>query len=88
MRDLLSIRTPGPWKTWPFLPTLCRLPDGEEECGVLFDCWTADRRPGFSATVFLTNIFLIPPCEKDFMALPREVFDTAEEMAAAGWRVD
>jgi hypothetical protein len=87
-RDLIYFRHPGLWKTWPFLPVVRRKADGELECGVLYDCWTVARRPGFSATVFLTNIFLLPRTEEAFLALPREAFDSAEDVAAAGWRVD
>ena len=43
---------------------------------------------GFSATVFLTNLFLLPKTLDEFLALPKEVFDTAEEVGAAGWVVD
>jgi hypothetical protein len=87
-RDLLFFRTPRLWSNWPFLPVVRRQADGAVELGVLYDCWTVARRGGYSATVFLCNIFLMPGAEDEFLALPKEVFDTAEEMAAAGWRVD
>ena len=87
-RDVLILSTPALWPTWPFLPVIRRLPGREEEYGVLYDCWTVARRPGFKSTVFLTNLFLMPQTEEEFFALPREVFDTTEEMACAGWRVD
>jgi hypothetical protein len=87
-RDLLYFATPALWPTWPFLAVIRRRVDGAEDCGVLYDCWTVSRRPGFSATVFLTNIFLMPRIEEEFFALPRETYDTVDEMAAAGWRVD
>jgi hypothetical protein len=87
-RDLLFFRRPRLWTTWPFLPVVRHQPDGEVECGVLYDCWTVARRAGFSATVFLTNLFLLPRTEDEFLALPKEVFDSAEEIAEAGWRVD
>jgi hypothetical protein len=87
-RDLLFFRHPQLWKTWPFLPVVRHKQDGEVECGVLYDCWTVARRGGFSATVFLTNLFLMPRTEEAFLALPKETFDTPEEIAAAGWRVD
>jgi hypothetical protein len=38
--------------------------------------------------VFLCNVFLLPHSEEELLALPREVFDTPEEIAAAGWVVD
>jgi hypothetical protein len=87
-RDLHFFQTPRLWTTWPFLPVVRRRADGETECGVLYDCWTVARRGGFSATVFICNIFLLPRKEEEFLALPRETFDTPEEIAAAGWRVD
>jgi hypothetical protein len=87
-RDLLYFRHPRLWQTWPFLPVVRRQADGELECGVLYDWWTVARRSGYSATIFLTNLFLIPSTEDAFLALPKEVFDSAEEIAAAGWRVD
>jgi hypothetical protein len=62
--------------------------NGETECGVLYDCWSVARRGGYRATVFLTNIFLLPRTEEEFLALPKETFDTPEEVAGAGWRVD
>ena len=51
------------------------------------------RRPGlgltgYSATVFKVNLFLVPRHLEALLALPREAFDTAEEVLAAGWRVD
>jgi hypothetical protein len=87
-RDLRFFRHPRLWATWPFLPVVRRKADGEMEYGVLYDCWTVGRRGGFSATVFLCNLFLMPRTEDEFLALPKEVFDTPEEVAAAGWRVD
>jgi hypothetical protein len=33
-------------------------------------------------------VFTLPPEFEQFLALPREVFDGVEELAAAGWRVD
>ena len=41
-----------------------------------------------STTVYLTNVFFLPPDLSAFLALPHETFDTAEELARAGWRVD
>ena len=87
-RDLLCFRHPRLWQHWPFLPVVRRHPDGTADYGVLYDCWTVARRGGYSATVILSNIFLLPPTEDRLLALPKEVFDTAEELAAAGWRVD
>jgi hypothetical protein len=63
-------------------------PDGELDYGVLYDAYHASGRTGFTATIFLTNIFLLPAQLDEFLQLPREMFDTAEELALAGWRVD
>lgn len=87
-RHLLFMTTPALWEHWPFLPLVRRSPGKEEECGLLCDVLGLKGTPGFSATVVLCNLFLVPPRLDDFLALPKEVFDTAEEVYAAGWRVD
>ena len=43
---------------------------------------------GYSSTVFLTNVFALPDDLTTFLNLPREAFDSGDELAAAGWRVD
>jgi len=87
VRHRLIMATPGTWPVWPFLPVV-RRSDGEEELGVLYDALHACRRLGLSATVFLTCLFTLPPTRDQFLALPKEVFDTVDEVVAAGWRVD
>jgi hypothetical protein len=87
-RDLLFLRTPGLWPTWPFLALVRRRPGQDMEFGVLYDFAHTSGRTGFSATVFLTNLFELPDTEGEFVQQAREVFDTAEEIVAAGWRVD
>ena len=87
-RDLLFFRTPALWPTWPFLPVVRRRPGGGTDLGVLYDARGTSGRCGYSATVFVTNLLLMPPTEAEFLALPREVFDTPEEIAEAGWVVD
>jgi hypothetical protein len=86
-RHLLFARTPALWPAWPFLPVV-RRSRGHEELGVLFDALGACELTGFSATVFLSNVFELPPTVAGLLALPREVHDTADELVAAGWRVD
>ena len=54
----------------------------------MFDAMGTSTRTGFSATVFRCNLFLLPPSFEEFLALPKEVFDTSEELLNAGWRVD
>jgi hypothetical protein len=43
---------------------------------------------GYGSTVFLVNLFDLPPTLAGFLALPRRAFDSAEEVFDAGWRVD
>jgi hypothetical protein len=87
-RCLRFLHEPGLWPTWPYLPLVRRRPGAEPEYGVLFDALHASGRPGLSATVFLCNVFLMPPSEEEFLALPKETYDTAEEVIDAGWSVD
>jgi hypothetical protein len=87
-RDLLFLRTPALWPTWPFLPLMRRRPGQEEEYGVVYDFQGTSGRTGFSSTVFLSNLFLMPVNEDEMLALPHETFDNAEEIVAAHWHVD
>ena len=77
---------PALWPAWPFLPVVRRT-RGREELGVVFDARAAGLT-GYSATVFLTNLFMLPPDLAAFLALPHETFDTAEELIGGGWLVD
>jgi hypothetical protein len=85
-RTVLFLTTPALWPMWPFLPVVRRT-SGREELGVVFDTRAAGLT-GSSSTVFLTNVFTLPDDLAAFLNLPRETFDTAEEIASAGWRVD
>src|SRR5205823_4727894 len=76
-RTVLFLTTPALWAHWPFLP-LVRRKDGHEELGVAFDARAA-QLTGYSATVFFTNLFLLPSEFEQFLALPHETFDGAEE---------
>jgi hypothetical protein len=87
-RDLFFLAHPEHWPTWPFLPVVRRHAEGTMDYGVLYDALHATGRTGYSATVLLTNFFLMPETETELLALPKEVFDAPEEMAEAGWRVD
>jgi hypothetical protein len=87
-RSVLCMATPRLWPLWPFLPLVRQRPGGGQELGVLFDALHACGLPGHSATVFLSNLIDIPPRVADLLALPKEVFDSPDEVAAAGWRVD
>jgi hypothetical protein len=86
-RHLVFVTTPALWPAWPFLPVVRRT-RGAEELGVLFDARGVCDRTGYSATVFLANLFDLPPTLDQLFALPREAFDTGEELVRAGWRVD
>jgi hypothetical protein len=87
-RNLLFLASPGLWPAWPFLPLVRRKPGAAEECGLLCDAWRLCGLPGYSATVFHANLFLLPRRLEELLRLPREAFDTPEEVYAAGWRID
>lgn len=87
-RDVFFFTHPEHWPTWPYLALVRRHADGRMDYGVLYDALHPTGRTGYSSAVFRTNIFLMPENEDEFLALPREVFDTAEKMAQAGWCVD
>ncbi len=87
-RDLLYFTRPDLWPLHPFLPVM-RYPVGEPpEYGVLYDAVHASDLYGLSATVFLTILYSMPETEAEFLALPHHTYDSAEELAAAGWFVD
>ena len=86
--NLLYLTTPSLWAHWPFLPLMRRREGQEEECGVLCDLMGMSQTPGYSATVFLTNLFFMPPNVNDILSLPKEAHDTPEEIYEADWRVD
>jgi hypothetical protein len=87
-RDLHFLRTPSLWPTWPFLALVRRRPGQEIEFGVMYDFAGTSGRTGFGSTVFLSNLFLMPQNEDEMILQPREVFDNADEIVAADWRVD
>src|SRR5262245_48146361 len=87
-RDLLLMSTPALWPAWPMLPVVRRHADGSYDCGLMYDCRGAPRLAGLATTVFLANLFQLPKTLDEFLKLPRETFDTLEEVIAAGWRVD
>jgi hypothetical protein len=87
-RDVYFFTHPERWEFWPLLPLVRRRPGGEPDLGVLYDFRGTGGPCGFSSTVFLTNLFELPGTLAEFLALPREVYDTPDEIAAAGWSVD
>jgi len=88
IRNLLFFTTPALWERWPFLPLVRRKPSQEDECGLLCDVLGLEGPTGFTATVVMCNLFLVPSNLDDLLALPKEVFDLPEEVYSAGWRVD
>ena len=85
-RTVLFIGTPTLWPAWPFLP-LVRRNRGTLELGVMIDSRSL-ALTGRSSTVYLGNLLDLPATLTDFLALPHETFDSAEEVASAGWLVD
>ena len=83
----MYFREPRLWPQWPFLPVVRRA-GRASDCGLLDDFRHTSGRLGYSAAVMLCNLFLLPRTEGEFLALPKEVYDTAEEVYDAGWRVD
>ena len=61
-RALLFLTRPPLWPAWPYLPVV-RRGRGREELGVRFDFRGTSGRTGYSATVFVTNLFLAPADE-------------------------
>ena len=86
-RHLLFVTTPALWPAWPFLPVVRWTPGGIE-LGLMFDARAVSGLTGYSATVFRCCLFRLPPTVAEFLALPKDVFDTGEELLAHGWRVD
>ena len=87
-RHLLIASTPCLWPQWPVLPVVRRPAGGGEDLGVMFDARGACGLTGYSAAVFLGNLFLLPATVQELLAGPREVFDSRDDLVAAGWRVD
>lgn len=85
-RTVLFLTNPALWPCWPFLPLVRRTARGEE-LGVVFDARSVCGRTGFSACVFFCNVFALPPTLDQFFTLPREAFDSVDELFDRGWRV-
>src|SRR3954452_24544129 len=81
-RHLLYFREPRLWPRWPFLP-VSRWTPRQLDLGVLYDARRASGAYGYSATVFRANLCGLPPAGA-LLALPKEVYDTAEEVYDAG----
>jgi len=57
------------------------------EYGVLYDAVNTSGLFGFSSTVFMANLYMLPKTEAEFLALPKHVYDSPEELAEDGWFV-
>jgi hypothetical protein len=82
----LFLSSPRLWPAYPFLLVVRRT--AVEECGLLMDLVGLYGLYGYGSTVFLVNLFDLPPTLAEFLALPRRAFDSADEVFDAGWRVD
>jgi hypothetical protein len=87
-RNLMYFARPVLWPTWPFLPLVRRRHRMPVECGLLYDAYRMSGRTGYSATVFLVNLFCVPAAEEVLLTLPKEVYDRPEEIFDALWRID
>jgi hypothetical protein len=88
-RDLMVMCNPQLWSKWPFLPVIRPSKEGEEpELGVLYDARQVSGTYGYTATVFLCNLFLLPATEAQLFAAPKRVYDTREELVQDGWTID
>lgn len=88
-QDLRFFGNPHLWPQHPFLPVIRRKEThGEPQCGLLYDAKGVLGKCGYSATVFLVNLFDLPSNQAELLAKPKCVYDTPEELAADGWVVD
>jgi len=88
-RDLHYFAHPELWPHRPFLPVIRQaLGDSARQCGLLYDARGVSGLYGFGCTVFLCNLFALPATEAEFLAQPRCVYDTFEQLADDGWSVD
>ena len=85
-RTLLFLTTPALWPMWPFLPVVRRT-RGAEELGVVFDSRAAGLT-GFSATVFRTNLFLLPASFEQFLTAAPRHLRQRRGLLESGWAVD
>ncbi|HEX3313239.1 MAG TPA: hypothetical protein VHR72_00045 [Gemmataceae bacterium] len=91
-RTFYFLTHPEAWEVWPYLPLVRRaVGDAEvspDNCGLLYDVFRLKGTTGYGATVIHCNLFMLPPTEAELLAMPQEVFDTFDELYAAGWRID
>ena len=87
-RNLCYLGRPDLWPLRPFLPLVRHRPNTEDELGLLYDAVGDSQRYGLSATVYLTNLFLLPSTLEELLQMPHETYDRPEEIYEAGWRID
>jgi hypothetical protein len=88
-RDLRFFQNPQLWVCHPFLPLSRVAQDSKErQLGVLYDARGVSGTYGYACTVFLANMFFLPPTEQQILALPKVTYDTFDELADDGWCVD
>jgi hypothetical protein len=88
-RDVRFFADPSLWPHYPFLPLIRQaVGNNERELGLLYDAYGMSGTCGFGCTVFRVNLFAVPATEERLLASPRQVFDTFDELADAGWCVD
>jgi hypothetical protein len=88
-RDFAFFQNPRLWKQYPFLPLVRRGGEPAElQTGVLYDARGVSGTYGYTCTVFLKNIFILPKSEAKLLGGPRLAYDTFDELADAGWVVD
>ena len=72
MRDITFMSTPSLWSVHPFLPVIRRSAVGGcQQLGVLYDAVGVSGRYGYTATVWLTNLFLLPKPKRNCLRCPR-----------------
>jgi hypothetical protein len=88
-RDFRFFADPRLWPVYPFLPLTRRTDDNADfECGLLYDAYGVSGTTGFRSTVFLNNLFTLPPTEAQLLAGPRRSYESFDELADDGWSVD
>jgi hypothetical protein len=87
-RDLRYFASPAQWPHYPFLPVVRRIAnDKERQCGVPYDARGVSGAYGYTATVLLANVFVLPRTEAALLARSKCVYDSLHELADDGWRL-
>jgi hypothetical protein len=63
-------------------------PDGLGELGVVYDALGHKGVAGYSATVWLFNLWLPPTSFAEMKKMPHYTYDTFDELVADGWVLD